>query len=74
MGLTLGIALVIDNLGIMLSIVGATGATMIAYILPGASYYMMHRNHGPAWKRIGALALCGAGLIIMPACLIFTFI
>ena len=74
MGCSLLIALVVTDLGIILALVGATGATIVAYILPGAAYYQMHRNHGAAWKRVGALCLLGAGLIIMPVCLVFIFL
>lgn len=67
-------ALTVTDLGIIFGLVGATGATMISFILPGAAYYSMHENQGPAWKRVGALILCGMGCIITPVCLTFIFV
>lgn len=40
--LSLFVALQVDDLGIMFSFVGATGATTVSFILPGAAYYHMH--------------------------------
>lgn len=31
-----------SELGVVLALIGATGATVITYILPGAAYYAMH--------------------------------
>ena len=42
LSLALLVALLVDDLGIMFSFVGATGATMVSFILPGAAYYHMH--------------------------------
>mmetsp|Transcript_5018 Transcript_5018/g.7666 ORF Transcript_5018/g.7666 Transcript_5018/m.7666 type:complete len:462 (+) Transcript_5018:83-1468(+) len=67
-------AMTVKDLGIIFALVGATGATMISFILPGAAYYNMHRHQGPEWKRYGALVLCGLGCVIMPVCLVFIFI
>lgn len=41
------VAISVDNLATMLSLVGATGSTTIAYILPGLFYYRMKRNTRP---------------------------
>jgi len=58
-----------------MSFVGATGATIITFILPGAAYYKMHpEGTGPAWKRIAAAVLCITGCIIMPFCVAMIFI
>lgn len=72
----LGTALVVEDLGIIFGFVGATGATMISFILPGISYYKMHDSmqEGPQWKRTGALMLCGLGMVIMPVCVTFLFL
>ncbi len=69
-----GIAMVLSDLGFILAIIGSTGATVITYILPGAAYYTMHTNQGPAWKRYAAAVLFGLGVIIMPVCLTFIFV
>ena len=37
-----GIAMVVHDLGIVLSVVGATGSTTITFILPGICYYKVH--------------------------------
>lgn len=71
---SLGIALVLDDLGIILSLIGATGSTVVTFILPGAAYYIMHRDTGPTWKRYGAIILFTLGCIIMPMCLTFIFV
>jgi amino acid permease len=73
---SLGLALLVEDLGLIFGFVGATGATMISFILPGISYYKMHApmEEGPAWKRTGALMLCGLGCVVMPVCLIFLFL
>ena len=67
-------AMTVTDLGIIFGLVGATGATMISFILPGAAYYRMHENQGPAWKRYGAVALFVSGCIITPVCLVFLFL
>ena len=66
--------MVMDDLGTVLSLIGATGSTVITYILPGAAYYVMHPDTGPAWKRYGAVVLFCAGCVIMPVCLVFIFV
>ena len=58
------IALSIDDLGIVLSFVGATGSTIVSYILPGACYYSLCRDAGP--KRFLGLLQLVLGLILMP--------
>ena len=65
-----------DISGIIFSLVGATGATTVAYILPGISYYVMFSQNesAPKWKTYGALTLFLFGLLIMPVASIFIFI
>jgi amino acid permease len=71
---SLGLALVLDDLGVVLALIGATGSTVITFILPGAAYYVMHKDSGPAWKRNGAVMLFCLGCIIMPVCVTFIFV
>jgi len=59
------IALLVTDLGIVLSVVGATGSTIVSYILPGITYYRLSRKP----KRRLGLALFCAGMIIMPLAL-----
>ena len=71
---TVGAALLTEDFGVVLGLVGATGATILQYILPGLSYWILYENDGPEWKRHGAQAMFYAGLIIMPVCVTFIFI
>ena len=70
---SLAIALSVKDLGIMLSLVGATGSTIVSYILPGLCYYKMFSEDGPEWKRRMAFGQFVAGLFIIPICLTFIF-
>lgn len=74
MGCSFGIAMILTDLGVILSLVGATGATIVSYILPGIAYYEMHKSDPMSMKKAGALALFYFGLIIMPICVIFIFV
>jgi amino acid permease len=74
LGLSLLIALTVDDLGLLLGIVGSTGSTMVSFILPGFFYYILFKDEGPAWKRYLALFMGCAGLVIMPVCLTFLFV
>jgi len=47
LALSLTVALSVSDLGLMLSLVGATGSTAISYILPGIFYYKMHPEPEP---------------------------
>ena len=58
------IALSIDNLGVVLSFVGATGSTIVSYILPGACYFLLRKDAG--WKRYLGLLQLGLGCVLMP--------
>jgi hypothetical protein len=69
-----GIAMALDDLGVVLALIGATGSTVITFILPGAAYYQLFRHEGPPWKRAGAALLFCTGVVIMPVCLVFIFI
>lgn len=74
LGLSLLIALAVSDLGVMLSLVGATGSTLVSYILPGFCYYFLFQGEGPAWKRQLALLQGCTGLVIIPVCLTFIFL
>jgi len=65
-----GIAMVVSDLGLVLSVVGATGSTIVSYILPGASYFLLFPERPSRW--VGFLILC-LGLIIMPLSLFLIF-
>lgn len=76
LGGSLATALLVEDLGLIFGLVGATGATIISFILPGISYYKMPDNlkSEPKWKRTCALLLCILGLVIMPVCTTFLFL
>lgn len=65
------ISLQVRDLGLVLGVVGATGSTMVSYILPGIVYTQAF----PEWhlKRVLAYCQLAAGCIIMPFCLILVF-
>lgn len=77
----------VKNLGVVFALVGATGATIVSFTLPGAAYYAMHasqrgtfsdpasnRIEGPRWKLYGAAGLVITGCVLTPVCLVFIFI
>mmetsp|Transcript_10580 Transcript_10580/g.16926 ORF Transcript_10580/g.16926 Transcript_10580/m.16926 type:complete len:268 (+) Transcript_10580:776-1579(+) len=66
------ISMVVTSLGLVLSVVGATGSTTISYILPGFVYYSLQRE----WSilRVLAFAQFVLGCIIIPSALTFIFL
>jgi amino acid permease len=70
---SLFIAITVHDLGIVLAFVGATGSTIVSYILPGIFYYKIFRNDElePKWKTKLSLLQFTLGLIIIPVCLYF---
>ena len=68
------IAMVVEDLGIILAIVGATGSTMVSYILPGILYIQLSDNAGHSRsKMMKGLAYIQfiLGCIIVPTALYF---
>lgn len=73
------IAMVVNDLGVVLEIVGATGSTIISYILPGVFYYYVEfpklrcdAYHG--LKKKSAMFLIVFGCFIMPFTLVMHFL
>ena len=64
------VALTLADLGVLLSVVGATGSTIVSYILPGSIYYSMH-SADTTWKRKAAACMFFAGCGIIPLALGF---
>ena len=62
-----GVAMAVTDLGIVLAMVGATGSTMVSYILPGAIYYKLHPNGG-LLQRLAAMQFI-IGCCIVPVAL-----
>ncbi|KAG8460572.1 hypothetical protein KFE25_011347 [Diacronema lutheri] len=61
------IALAVDDLGVVMAVVGATGSTAVSYILPGAIYWVLHPH--PHAMRFAAGAMFAAGVCITPVSL-----
>jgi amino acid permease len=64
---SVGLGLVLKDLGLVLAVVGASASTMMCYILPGLVYMQLYPQWHP--RRVFACALMIAGLVIMPVCL-----
>ena len=67
---TATIACTVDDLGLVLSVVGATGSTIVSYILPGACYFLLFPERASRWLGLMILTM---GLIIMPVSLYLIF-
>ena len=65
------IALCVDDLGIVLAVVGATGSTIVSYILPGLCYFVLFPRRATRW--LGLLILL-MGCVVMPTSLYFLFV
>jgi amino acid permease len=63
------ISLFVTDLGTILAVVGATGSTMVSYILPGGIYIKLHPNF-TITKALAYLQLI-VGCIIIPTALYF---
>ena len=63
------VAMVVDDLGMVLAMVGATGSTLVSYILPGLIYIKIdpHLNV----SKVSAMMQLAVGCIIMPTALYF---
>ena len=70
------IGLLVDDLGVVLRVVGATGSTTVSYILPGGCYFVLARTRARGSKRlrIAAAVMLLAGLVIMPLSLTLIFL
>ena len=72
---TFMIAFTVEDLGIMIALVGATGSTVVSLILPGGFYYALHQQNpsAPKWKLYAAATQVIVGIIMIPLCLTFIF-
>jgi len=70
---SVAIALAVDDLGLVLKVVGATGSTTVSYILPGATYVRVCPRHRRGIQWWGALGMLIAGCVIMPLSLTLDF-
>ncbi|EPZ34373.1 Amino acid transporter domain-containing protein [Rozella allomycis CSF55] len=62
-------AFFVDELGLVLAVVGSTGSVTLCYILPSLFYVKLTENEGWHTKRILAAALGAIGIIVMCLCL-----
>jgi len=67
---SLSIAIIITDLGVILSVVGATGSTIVSYVLPGLIYFKLCDKNWNLLKCMALVQLC-LGLIILPSALYF---
>ncbi len=63
------IAMTVSDLGVVLGVVGATGSTMVSYILPGAIYIKIHPEPHPL-RSLACIQLI-LGILIVPIALYF---
>ncbi|KAL3802231.1 hypothetical protein HJC23_001775 [Cyclotella cryptica] len=61
------LAMMVDDLGIVLALVGATGSTLVSYVLPGLIYLKLHQDS----SRCMAWVQLMVGLCVMPLSLYF---
>ena len=61
------VAMMVDDLGIVLALVGATGSTLVSYVLPGLIYIKLHQDS----SRCMAWVQLIVGLCVMPLALYF---
>lgn len=63
------LATIVDDLGVVLALVGATGSTLVSYILPGLIYVKVY-PHKDASLALAYMQLC-LGILLMPLALYF---
>ena len=68
----------VTDLGVMLSLVGATGSAIVSYVVPGFLYFYTFKDHldkdMAPWKVYASLLQGCVGLVIIPVCLTFIFL
>ncbi|XP_070566666.1 putative sodium-coupled neutral amino acid transporter 11 isoform X3 [Ptychodera flava] len=73
-GLTLGISMATDCLGIVLELNGVLGAVPLVFILPSASYLKFEEGTLYSLRKLPALIICIIGVFSMIAGFIMSFI
>mmetsp|Transcript_23800 Transcript_23800/g.57390 ORF Transcript_23800/g.57390 Transcript_23800/m.57390 type:complete len:174 (+) Transcript_23800:1071-1592(+) len=63
------LAMIVDDLGVILALVGATGSTLVSYILPGLLYIKVY--HHMDLSMAMAFVQLGLGIVIIPIALYF---
>jgi len=76
--ITWAIAMSFEQLDVVLSLSGATGATILAFCLPGYMIWVNfpdeHTVHPRGWFTVSGLVLCIAGFLFMIASVVLTFV
>ncbi|KAK0522320.1 hypothetical protein OC842_006502 [Tilletia horrida] len=62
---TFVVSMLVDDLGLVLGVVGSVGSTTISFILPGILYAMMHKDEPPSRIRLYAKLLAMWGILVM---------
>jgi dolichol kinase len=63
------LAMIVDDLGIVLALVGSTGSTLVSYVLPGLIYFKVAPQKDAALA-MAYVQLC-LGLVLMPLALYY---
>ncbi|GMI11829.1 hypothetical protein TrVE_jg6533 [Triparma verrucosa] len=66
------LAMIVTSLGTILNVVGATGSTMVSYILPGLVYIKLFEAED-SWRKRGAMVQVAVGCVIIPVALYYIF-
>lgn len=75
--ITWAIAMIFEQLDVVLSLTGATGATLLSFILPGYMLWLQfpeNRSCPRGWYPICGMALCIFGIVFMIASVVLTFV
>jgi len=75
--ITWAIAMAFEQLDVVLSLTGATGATLLSFILPGYLLWLEfpdNRRCPGGWYTISGMVLCIFGLVFMVASVVLTFV
>ena len=64
----------VSDLGILLEVIGATGCTLVSYVLPGLIFVAMHHNLGSnQWEYGVAIVTLIVGIIMIPTGLAYMY-
>lgn len=69
LSLSFMLAIIVDDLGVVLAMVGATGSTLVSYVLPGLLYVRVYQQMD--LSKVMAYIQLGVGIVIIPVALYF---
>mmetsp|Transcript_20647 Transcript_20647/g.37306 ORF Transcript_20647/g.37306 Transcript_20647/m.37306 type:complete len:480 (+) Transcript_20647:105-1544(+) len=69
LALSFMLAMIVDDLGVILALVGATGSTLVSYVLPGLIYVKVYPHMD--LSKVMAYVQLGLGIAIIPLALYF---